>query len=286
MLTNKWTGIRTLLLTILATLLVGPGALAQTFKVLHSFGGSGDGKSPIEGQVFDGQGNLYGITNLGPSGDGCLGNDGCGMVYQLKPNSDGTWTETVIHAFNGSDGAYPLSSLLLDAHGNLYGSAWGEGHYPDVIYQLTPSSNGAWTESVLYQFPESPNGSEPGELTFDTTGNLYGTTEGGSLSYSGIAFSLNRSSEWQERLLHIFEQYPSPGGGDPYGAITFDADGNLYGTTAEGAYNAGVVYYFFTDGLDGFDPDAPLTIDGAGNLYGTAGVGGLYYGGVAYEITP
>src|SRR5271166_713847 len=145
MLNEKCSPIRRLALTILTAALVSPGAWAQTFKVLHSFGNTGDGITPGQGQVFDGQGNLYGIANLGPAGNGCLGNEGCGIVYQLKPNSDGTWTETVIHAFNGNDGAYPWSSLLLDSQGNLYGSATGEGHYPDVIYQLTPGSNGTWT---------------------------------------------------------------------------------------------------------------------------------------------
>jgi uncharacterized repeat protein (TIGR03803 family) len=307
MLNKKPKVIRTLALTILTAALVGPGAWGQTFKVLHSFGNAGDGTAPIKGQAFDGQGNLYGITNLGPMGNGCLGNEGCGMVYQLKPNSDGTWTETVIHAFNGSDGAYPLSSLIFDAQGNLYGSASGEGHYPDVVYQLTPSSNGTWTESVLYQFPESPNGSDPGELTFDATGNIYGTTRFGGLHDAGTAFSLNRSLGWQERLLHTFD-VPGDGGGGPYGAIAFDAEGNLYGTTlGGGAYNSGVVYkltnqgavfwhetvlYSFTGGPDGnapwgviFGPD--------GSLYGVTQVGG-YLGnvlcelgcGTVYKLTP
>jgi uncharacterized repeat protein (TIGR03803 family) len=302
--------IRNLVLTILTAALVGQGAWGQAFKVLHSFGDAGDGTSPAEGQVFDGQGNLYGITTSGPSGYGCLGNEGCGAVYRLKPNSDGTWTETVVHAFNGSDGAYPLSSLLYDAHGNLYGSASGEGYYPDVVYQLTPGSNGTWTESVLYQFTGCPsgNGCDPGELTFDATGNIYGTTRFAGLNDAGTAFSLNRSSGWQERLLHTFDYHLNDGGGGPLGAITFDADSNLYGTTlGGGAYNSGVVYkltkqgsvfwqqtvlYAFARGSDGSAPWGVI-FGPDGSLYGVTQSGG-YQGtvhcflgcGTVFRLTP
>lgn len=124
MLNNKCSVIRNLVLTILTAAVVGPGAWGQTFKILHSFGNTGDGWYPLYGEVFDGQGNFYGVTYLGPSGDGCLGNEGCGTAYQLEPNPDGTWTETLIHTFSDSGGTYPSSSLILDSQGNLYGSAF------------------------------------------------------------------------------------------------------------------------------------------------------------------
>ena len=46
-------------------------------------------------------------------------------MYQLRPNSNGTWTETIIHAFNGIDAAFPFSSPIFDSQGNLYGSTDG-----------------------------------------------------------------------------------------------------------------------------------------------------------------
>ncbi len=143
MFNKQVTSHRSLLLTTLAFFLLLPGAWGQTFKVLHSFGASGDGQWPEGGQVLDGQGNIYGVTEIGPPGNGCLGDEGCGTVYQLKPHSDGTWTESVIHAFNGSDAAFPLASPILDPQGNLYGTADGHagaGTFPSVVYQLTPSS--------------------------------------------------------------------------------------------------------------------------------------------------
>ena len=307
----KHTSARSLLLTILAASLVVPCAWGQTFKILHSFGASGDGQWPRAGQVFDGQGNLYGVTEIGPSGNGCLGDSGCGTVYQLKPNADGTWTESVIHAFNGSDSAFPSSSPGFDPQGNLYGTAAGHsgaGQYPDVVYQLTPGSNGTWTEAVLYQFPMSPFGYYPGDLTFDGDGNVYGTTAFGGLNNSGTVFSLNRSSGWQERLLHTFAGYPSDGGAEPGGPITFDANGNLYGATfVEGAHNSGVVFkltnqgsvfwhetvlYAFTGASDGngptgvvFGPDGSLygTTEGGGNLADSYCILGC---GTVFKLTP
>ena len=74
MLNRKYAAIGSLLLTTLAVFLVVPGAGGQTFKVFHSFGPGGDGEWPVGGVVFDGQGNLYGVTEIGPLGNGCLGN--------------------------------------------------------------------------------------------------------------------------------------------------------------------------------------------------------------------
>jgi hypothetical protein len=168
--------------------------------------------------VFDGQGNLYGITQIGPSGNGCLGNTGCGTVYQLKPNADGTWTESVIHAFNGSDSAFPLASPSFDSQGNLDGTADGHagaGTYPVVVYQLSPGSDGTWTESILHQFPTSPD-SGPGALTFDPAGNVYGVSDGGGMNGTGSVYSLNRASGWQYQLLLSFDgHYPYPSGISP-----------------------------------------------------------------------
>jgi uncharacterized repeat protein (TIGR03803 family) len=309
MLNQKCTGVRSLLLTILATALVGPGAWGQTFKVLHQFGDSGDGQMPLAGQILDGQGNLYGVTEYGPSGGNECG-AGCGTVYQLKPNSDGSWTETVIYAFDGSDGAYPFSSPVFDSHGNIDGTTWAVsyGDNAGFVYQLMPSSNGTWTESVLHQFANPWEGGEPSELIFDTAGNIYGAATSGGLNDTGTIFSLNRSSGWPERLLRTFDRYPSDGGGGPWGAVVFDANGNLYGSTfLEGRYNAGVVFKLTNQGSGFWHETVLHTFTGAsdgrsgngvvfgpdGSLYGVTEYGG-YLGnaycsfgcGTVFKLTP
>jgi uncharacterized repeat protein (TIGR03803 family) len=93
--------------------------------VLYSFcslAKCSDGTAPHAGMIFDQAGNLYGTTEFGgqtPSG-------GWGTAFKLAPNSDGTWTESVLHNFcsvgsDCSDGRFPLAGLVFDAVGNLYG---------------------------------------------------------------------------------------------------------------------------------------------------------------------
>jgi uncharacterized repeat protein (TIGR03803 family) len=97
--------------------------------VLHTFTGSGgDGADPFVGLVRDAQGNLYGTTFYGGDlscNDGGGSNLGCGVVFKLATTN----TETVLYSFTGTggDGAYPLSELVRDAQGNLYGGNAGGG---------------------------------------------------------------------------------------------------------------------------------------------------------------
>ena len=100
---------------------LSPGSNGPTFTLLYAltnivqFGYEG-----VDGQlIMDAGGNLYGATGTG-------GQFGMGAVFKLTP-SMGMWTYTSLHDFTGgSDGAFPRS-VLLDAHGNLFGAADGGG---------------------------------------------------------------------------------------------------------------------------------------------------------------
>ena len=133
----------------------------------------------------------------------------------------------------------------------------------------------------------------------DPSGNLYGTTQyGGTFSYgAGTVFEV--SPDRKERVLHKFHPYTKDGY-YPLNAVVQDANGNIYGTTAEGGiYDEGVVYEITTDGkekilhafcsekncADGAHPN-DLIIDANGNLYGTTYGGGTTGNGVVFEITP
>ena len=289
---EKYAAFRSLLLTTITILLIVSGAWGQTFKVLHSFGASGDGQWPEGGQVLDGQGNIYGVTEIGPSGNGCLGNDGCGTVYQLKPNADGTWSESEIHAFNGSDAAFPFASPIIDTAGNLYGTADGHagaGTYPEIVYELTQNSNGTWTESILHQFPTTQD-DEPGAITVDPAGNIYGVANRGGLNDTGYIYRLNKSSRWQEQTLLNFDpHYPYLNGLSAQGPINFDGNGNLYGSMIlGGTRNCGVTYELSNHGgfhwnetvLHDFGCEADgfyaigATFGPDGSLYGVTQIGG------------
>ena len=126
-----------------------------TETVLHSFcvrTNCADGFNPVAGLIFDGAGNLYGTTPLGPGG-------GSGVVFKLKPNADGTWTEIMLHSFTGSPDRTRAScrshlrrSGKALRHDRLWGASSCSNAGCGVVFKLTPNSDGSWTESVLYSF--------------------------------------------------------------------------------------------------------------------------------------
>ena len=160
----------------------------------------------------------------------------------------------MLYAFQGgSDGAYPVASLIMDSSGNLYGSTSDGGdvscNHPNgcgTIFKVDTSNN----ETVLYSFAGGTDGAYPlAGLVRDAVGNLYGTTYGGGKASCdsfqlgcGVVFKLNAAGH--ETVLHIF-----------------------MGRT------------------DGANPESPLVRDGSGNLYGTAGAGGTAGDGVVFKIS-
>jgi uncharacterized repeat protein (TIGR03803 family) len=266
-------------------------------SILHIFTFT-DGWQPFAGMIFDAAGNLYGTTAGGGATVTEACHDSCGVVFKLAPNPDGTWTESVLHSFTGTDGDLPDAGLIFDAAGNLYGTTFeGGADRSGVVFKLAPNPDGTWTESVLYSFTGGVDGGYPAAgLTLDPAGNLYGTTFEGGADRSGVVFKLapNPDGTWTESVLYSFT-----GGADgayPRGLI-FDAAGNLYGTTEYGgAYGDGVVFKLSprSSGWSetvlhsflgfGQQPFAPVIFDPAGNLYGTTQWGNGNYG-LVFEIT-
>jgi len=281
-----------------------PGGGSGSENALYNFSGGNDPKLPYAGLVFDKTGNLYGTTELG-------GTNTQGTVFEITPNANGSWTETVLYNFTGSaDGGQPYASLVFDTAGNLYGTTkFGGGTNCNqgcgTVFELTPGSGG-WTETVLYTFSGSSDGSEPSaRLLIDAAGNLYGTTAlGGNVgsvcsSGCGTVFKLTHgSSGWTQSVLYAFEG--AADGTSPYAGLTFDTAGNLYGTAyAGGTSGDGTIFkltpgssgwtettlHAFAGGADGKYPAGDLILDPAGNLYGTAFQGGSGYG-VVFELLP
>jgi uncharacterized repeat protein (TIGR03803 family) len=146
-----------------------------TERILHNFGGAGDGGTPKASLIFDAAGNLYGTTYAG-------GAFGIGTAFELSPQSGGGWTESILHSFgNGEDGSALFAGVTFDVSGNLYGTAWTGGAFGGgTVYELTPEAGGDWTEKTLHSFGNGKDGSGPhGELILDAEGNLYGTAGGG-----------------------------------------------------------------------------------------------------------
>lgn len=290
-----------------------------TQKILHNFGNGTDGQSPWGGSLFmDSSGNLYGTTRYGGTSlCDSLNPVGCGTVFELVHNGDGTWTEKVIHNFlggsdeDGPNGYHPYGGLVMDAAGNLYGTTLYGGTYGGtvgfggVVLELSPTGGGNWSEQVLWSFGLEGDGNFP-QCTpvFDKAGNLYGTTESGTgASAGGIVFELSPGvSSWTENIIFQFDVAGnSQTGNSPQAGVVFDANGNLYGTTgyggphfmgdvfelspsAGGTWTESILHTFGKG--DGNTPDAGVIVDGSGNLYGTTFMGGKANAGTVYELSP
>jgi len=267
-----------------------PSGTGWVHTVLYSFTGGADGGEPYKGVTLDAHGNLYGTAVTGGTGQGCEG--GCGVVYKLT-RSDTNWTQHVIHNFTGGrDGAGPGSGVTFDQQGALYGMTPTGGAYGlGVIYQMNPDPNGGWKFSVIHAFTGGQDGSNgsAGRLILDKAGRLYGVATTGGANGKGVAFRLVRGplGRWLLQTLYAFKGQPDAG--FPYGGLTFDSLGNLYGTTYyDGQNDLGAVYelafkdgawsesvlYSFEGGSDGSSSIGNLVIDRAGSLYGTTSEGG------------
>jgi uncharacterized repeat protein (TIGR03803 family) len=214
--------------------------------ILLDFDGA-NGCTPYAGLILDASGNLYGTTfNGGPHGSSF------GTVFELSPQVDGSWNETLLHSFNanGTNCCYPAAALTTNASGNLYSTTYGDLALDTggTVFELRNEA-GTWTEQALHTFID--NGTEGynsySGLIFDGSGNLYGTNYNGGANSYGTAFELKPTAggRWTEKILHSFGS-----------------------------------------GADGANPIASLILDSSGNLYGTTFAGGLYDGGVVFQIKP
>ncbi len=225
------------------------------------------------------------------------------LALSMSRYGEGQSALTLLYSFTPPpDGKEPEAGVIMDPSGNLYGTTYfGGADGYGAVFELTNSS-GIYTEKVLYSFTNSGgDGDGPlGGLIMDSSGNLYGTTEGGGTSGNGTVFELiNSSGTYSEKVLYSFAI--SPDGSAPYGSLIMDSSGNLYGATwAGGGYNRGtvfelinssgsysekVLYSFKTSDGDGENPAAGLIMDSLGNLYGTTYQGGSYGYGTVFELT-
>jgi uncharacterized repeat protein (TIGR03803 family) len=222
-----------------------------TENVLYLFEGISQGGTDVsfpDSDVFvDSAGRVFG-TGTGGGDVNC--NDGCGGVFELLPQSDGTYTEQVLHIFTGgTDGFDPEGGVLEDSKGNIFGttelgggstgcrSSFGCG----TVFELQPSG-GSYQESVIFVF-NGKNGYEPtADLIIDGQGNLYGTAQNGGTTGNGVAFELsNTSGQWQPKRFNF-------------------------------------------SGADGSGPDAVLSNEGRARVFSTTAFGGTAGQGTVFEI--
>jgi len=268
--------------------------------VLHAFTGGSDGWEPLHELTRDAAGNLYGTTEAGGgiTGGPCA-LSGCGTVFKISTAGK----ETILHAFTGkADGNIVNSRLVLDASGNIYGTAAGGGivtgacitqglHGCGVLFRLSKTGK----DTILHSFTDGADGATPaGNLITDANGNLFGCTSVGGSFGKGTIYEFDTNGKFT--VLYNFDTV------DFCGGLVRDANGNFFGT-ASGSPD-GIAFevdasgkftqlHGFTGESDGGEPLSQPILDPQGNLYGTTYFGGLTCPdglgdgcGVVYKITP
>jgi uncharacterized repeat protein (TIGR03803 family) len=264
--------------------------------------------APYGKLILDSLGNLYGTTYAG-------GDEGDGTVFELSPSSVGSWTMVTLHSLDRSvDGQEPYAGVAFDRAGNLYGTTWTGGDSScdggfgcGSIFELSPNSDGTWSESMVYLFSYGTGGIPWGEVNFDEKGNLYTTvsTYGPLIQHQdGGVFRMTRSGgSWGYSGTYPFN---GADGDSPWAGVAIDSRSDtMYGTTLEGGpqgycaypYGCGTVFKIrggretvlhnfcsepgCTDGMWPWSSLFPGIHEG---LFGATWGGGTYGRGVVFEL--
>ena len=238
------------------------------------------GFNPYAGLISNVNGNLYGTTFVGGPGSR-------GTVFKVAA---GTHALSSLAAFNLTNGANPISTLIADPLGNLYGTtATGGASGAGNVFEVVAGSN---VPTTLVNFNGVNGGSPSAGLIADAGGNLYGTTASGGANGAGTVFEVAAGAH----VLTTLASFNGTNGATPYSRLLADTSGNLYGTTYEGgSSNLGTVFRLAAgthalstlaefDGTNGSYPYAALIADASGNLYGTTYEGGANESGTVFKI--
>jgi uncharacterized repeat protein (TIGR03803 family) len=256
---------------------IASGSTAIT--TLAAFG-STNGLIPEAGLTLDASGNVYGTTDSG-------GASGYGTVFEIASGSNAI---TTLASFNPNAGTGPQAAVILDGAGNLFGTTFQGG--PGGTGTVFEVPAGANAPLVVASFAGTNAVTPWGGLAFDSSGNLFGTANGGGASGDGAVFEIANGSN----SLTPLASFNGTNGSYPFDTPAVDAAGNVYGTTQQGgAYGLGTVFEIAHGSnaittlvsfnyYNGDDPAAGVTLDASGNLYGTTESGGAYGRGTAFEI--
>ena len=242
--------------------------------------GYANGINPYGGVTIDGNGNLFGTTISGGSGNR-------GVVYEIVSGSN---TITDIASFNTTNGSQPYAGVTLDSSGNIFGTTRGGGANSfGTVYEIVAGSH---TINDLVAFSGTNGNSPYGGITLDSDGNLYGTTQQGGANGSGTVFEVAHGTSNLTTLV----SFNNTNGKFPNSGVTLDGNGDIFGTAAGGGANiSGTVYQItkgsnaitsfasFT-GLNGSGPNGGVAFDSSGNLFGTTFEGGANNSGTVYEV--
>jgi uncharacterized repeat protein (TIGR03803 family) len=214
-----------------------PGKKKPKYDVIYDFcsqANCSDGANVYSSLAPDANGNLFGVAGGGNNNDG--------VAFELLPNGNDGFDETVLYAFcqlvDCGDGANPVGIIADYASGNLFGVTGngGTGGNAGTIFKIVPTGTNS-VETVLHSFCSEQNCTDGGYpsagVIIRANGDLFGTTSYYGTSFdAGIVYKLHGTTL---TVLHDFcSEFTCPDGSDPISTLIFDDAGNLYGTAVSG----------------------------------------------------
>lgn len=194
----------------------------------------------------------------------------------------------VLASFNSTDGAGPISSVIMDTAGDLFGTTSAGGTGDGTVFEVARTgSSYATTPSVLVDFNGADGNVPEAGLLADSAGDLFGTSFEGGAYTDGEVFEITKLQGGYTNTPTPIVSFNGLDGAAPQSVLVTDAAGDIFGTTGSGAesYNAyGEVFEIVKtgngyasaplqladfSGANGAIPVGPLIIDAAGNIFGT-----------------
>ncbi|MDB6151943.1 MAG: 3-carboxymuconate cyclase, partial [Chthoniobacteraceae bacterium] len=270
---------------------ITPGAGAKSIASFTGATGALPGAYPYTGAylVRASNGFLYGTTQQG-------GAKNSGTIFRVSLED----TATTVASFTDSSGALlgatPRSPLTEAPDGTLYGTV-RDGLGAGSIYRVSGGTTVSIVGVLTGRGGDIPGNTLETPLVVGPTGDVFGITQFGGVANTGTMFRINLNSG-----LSSIGTFVDSKGSAPRSALTYAADGFLYGTAPEGGTAGGGVIFRLQPGLGGIQPIFDFTKQtgtlagtkpwnklvaaGNGRLYGTTLTGGAQDSGTVFEIVP
>src|SRR6202167_1396665 len=212
---------------------IAPNGKLTTLYNFCSLSGCADGAVLYDALVQGTDGNFYGTTWAGGTGNG-------GTVFKITP----TGMLTTLYSFcvpdypYCGDGSNPIK-LVQGADGNFYGTtAYGGGNGEGSVFKITPSG----TLTTIYSFCAQiacTDGSTPRDgLTLGSDGNFYSTTYYGGADNQGTLFEITAAG-----VLTTLHSFDGTDGRYPIQHLFQATNSNFYGITDnDGASGDGTIF--------------------------------------------